>query len=786
MLRMLDRKLLHDVWHLRGQVLAVALVVGAGIVGYVGALSAHDSLRWLQASYYERDRFAHVFASGKRAPLSLAQQLIEIPGVAELEATVAADVLLDVPGVVESLTGRMIALPRHGLPRMNRLTLIRGAWVDAPESNQALVNETFANAHGLKVGDRIGALLNGKRESLQLVGVVLSPEYIFPSRGGFGDERSFGIFWVGQKRLSSAFNMDGAFNSIALRLEAGASETAVIAALDRRLDAFGFSGAHGRDDLPSHRVLTQEISQWKVYATVLPVVILGVAVFLLNVALTRQVGTQRGQIAALKALGCSDAQLGLHYLKFVLIIVLVGSAIGIAGGAYFGHAVTQLYARFFRIPNFEYRMLPWIPASAVALSLAAAAFAVLGALLRVVRLVPAEAMRPPAPPNFGPTLLERIGMGRLYSPSVRMIVRDFERRPLRALLTIFGIAGAVAVMIGGTWWRDSVERLLDVEIRMRDRQDVSVVLTDPVARTALHDFARLPGVLRAEDSTAAAVRVSNGVRSYRTTLEGLDSQTQMRPLLDAQLGRAPQPAAGIVLNQRLARRLGVTLGDVVHIDVLQGARAQADLRVAAFSFELTQMPAHVKRSVLIRLLGQGDALSSARLLIDPTQREALLQRLKQIPRIAGAMEIGPVIRHVRDNTARNVLFFTSVTSVIAAAIALGVVYNNARIALAERAWDLASLRVLGATRGEVSTLLLGELAVELLLALPLGCLIGYGLARSILALTAQETMQLPFVIAPRTYAIACGVVLLAGVFSALIVRRRVDQLNLVGVLKTRE
>ncbi len=783
---MLDRKLLHDVWQMRGQVLALGLVVGAGIVGFVGALSAHDSLRWLQASYYERDRFAHVFAQGKRAPLSLAQQLVEIPGVAELEATVIADVLLDVPGVVESLTGRMIALPRHGLPRMNRLALIRGAWVDAPESNQALVNETFANAHGLKVGDRIGALLNGKRESLQLVGIVLSPEYIFPSRGGFGDERSFGIFWVGQKRLASAFNMDGAFNSIALRLEAGASEAAVIAALDRRLDGFGFSGAHGRDDLPSHRVLTQEISQWKVYATVLPVVILGVAVFLLNVALTRQIGTQRGQIAALKALGCEDVRLGVHYFKFVLIIVLIGGAIGIAGGAYFGHAVTQMYARFFRIPNFEYRMLPWIPASAVALSLAAALLAVLGALLRVVRLAPAEAMRPPAPPNFGPTLLERVGMGRLYSPSVRMIVRDFERRPLRALLTIFGIAGAVAVMIGGTWWRDSVEQLLDVEIRMRDRQDVSVALTDPVSTTALYDLARLPGVLRAEDSTTAAVRLSNGLHSCRTTLDGLDSQMQMRPLLDAQLGHAPLPAAGIVLNERLARRLDVKLGDEVHVELLQGTRAQADLRVAAFSFELTQMPAHVDRAVLTRLLGQGEAISGARLLIDASQREALLNQLKQIPRIAGAMEIGPVIRHVRENTARNVLFFTSVTSVIAAAIALGVVYNNARIALAERAWDLASLRVLGATRGEVSTLLLGELAVELLLALPLGCLIGYGLALSIQQMTAQETMQLPFVIAPRTYAIACGVVLIAGVFSALIVRRRVDQLNLVGVLKTRE
>ena len=786
MVSMLDRKLLRDLWQLRAQVLAVALVVAAGIVGYVGSLSAYDSLRWLQASHYERARFAHLFAVGKRAPASVVDQLLQIPGVTEVEATLRFDVQLDRPGTVESLTGRMLALPEHGLPHINRLTLTRGAWIDAPGSNQALVNEAFAAVHGIAPGDRIVALLNGKRESLQIVGVVMSPEYIFPSRGGFGDERSFGIFWVGRQRLAAAFNMEGAFNSLAVRREHGASEPALIAELDRRLDRYGFTGAFARADQPSHRMLTQEIAQWKVYGATLPVIVMGVAMFLLNVALARQIGTQRGQIAALKAMGCDDAQLGRHYLKFALVIVLIGAPLGIAGGAYFGYSVAQMYARFFRMPDFEYRMLPWIPLSAVALSLAAAALAVLGGLLRVVRLPPAAAMRPPAPPSFGPTLGERIGLARLYSPSVRMVVRDIERRPLRALLTTFGIASAVGVMIAGTWWRDSVDYLLEVEIRMRDRQDVSVALTEPVSSATLYDFVHMRGVLRAEATRDAPVRLSHGTRSYRTSLSGLDADSQMRPQLDERLRRAQLPASGIVLNNRLAQRLGLALGDTVHLEILQGARAQADLSVTGFSFELTQLLASMNRDALNRLLGEGQAMSGARLLIDASQREAVLRQLKNMPRVAAAAEIGPVIRFVRENNARNVLFFSSVLAVLGAAIALGVVYNNARIALAERAWDLASLRVLGATRGEVSGLLLGELGAELLLALPLGCLMGYGLAWSILALSAVTEMHLPLVVEPRTYAFACLVVLSAGVISAMIVRRRVDQLDLVGVLKTRE
>ena len=786
MVSMLDRKLLRDVWQLRGQVIAIALVVAAGIVGYCGSLSTYDSLRWLQQSHYERARFAHVFAQGKRAPLAVANRLVEIADVADVETTLTFDVLLDLPDTVQPLTGRMIALPDHGLPRMNRLTLARGAWIDAPESNQALVNVTFADAHHLEPGAHIAALLNGKPEVLQIVGIVTSPEYIFPTVGGFGDENSFGIFWVGRKRLAAAFNMEGAFNSLAVRLGHASAEPAVVAALDHTLDRYGFTGAYGRADQPSHRVLTQEIGQWRVYGAALPVVVLGVAMFLLNVSLTRQIGTQRTQIAALKALGCDHWQIGSHYLKFVLIIVLIGAPIGILGGAYFGFATTRLYATYFRIPDFEYRMLPWIPVSAVGLALLSAAAAVVSALLRVVRLAPAEAMRPPTPPAFGPMLIERVGLQRLYSPAVRMIVRDLERRPLRASLTVLGIASAIAVTIAGTWWRDAVDYLLDVELRMRDRQDISVVLAEPVSTTALFDFMHLPGVLRAEIDRSAPVRLSNGARTYRTSLSAIAADAQMHPLLDDQLRAAPMPGGGVVLNRRLAERLGLRLGEVVHVEVLQGSRAQADLTVAAFSHELMQMPAYMQTAALNRLLGEGDAMSGARLLVDAAQREALLHQLKQTPRVAGVAEIGPVVRHVRENTARNILFFSSVLTALATAIAAGVVYNNARIALAERAWDMATLRVLGFTRGEVSALLLGELGAELLLALPLGCALGAGLSWSILQMSAGETMQLPFVIAPRTYAFACVVVLIAGILSALVVRGRVDRLDLVGVLKTRE
>ena len=785
-MRMLDRKLLRDLWRVRSQVITIALVVASGVGGFIASLSTYDSLHALQMSYYEQARFAQVFARAKRAPLAIENRLRAIPGVAAAETTVSYDVLLDVPEVIEPVTGRIIALPDGGSPSINRVTLMAGRWIALPGSNEALVSEAFARARALKPGDRIVALLNGKRESLEIVGVVLSPEYVFGGRGVLADESTFGVFWMGRKRLAAAYNMEGTFNQVAVRLAHGAAENAVIDALDRVLEPYGSTGAHGRDEQFSHRALTQEINEQRVFGMVLPSVFLGVAVFLLNVVLTRQIGTQRNQIAALKALGYRDALIGAHYLKFVLVIVALGIAVGLGLGAWLGRYMTHMYAVFFRFPSLDYRLEAWIPLVASAVTLAGALLGGLHALLAVVRLPPAEAMRPPSPPSFRPTVLERLGYGHVYSPQVRMILRNIERLPLRSALTVFAIGCGVAILISGTWWRDAVDYLLDVEFRVRERQHVSIVFTDPVSSAVIYELMRLPGVLRVEGGRETEVRFRHAHRAYRTTIVGLPPASEMRRLLDDRLRHGDPPAHGVVLSERLARKLGAVRGDEVWVELLQGERARALVRVADVVPELVELRAYMDRDALTRLAGEGDALSSARIWLDPAQRALFFSQVKQTPKIAAVAEVRPIIENFRRTSGRFIQVFTGILTAFAAVIAVGVVYNNARIALAERAWELASLRVLGFTRGEVSTLLLGELALEIVVALPLGWVLGYWLSYGIVQLIHTETFVLPVIIAPRTYAYATIVTVLAGAASALIVRRRIDTLDLTAVLKTRE
>jgi putative ABC transport system permease protein len=783
----LDRKLLRDVWGLKTQVVSIALVIACGIGGFIGSLSTHGSLVWSRDNYYATARFPHVFANAKRAPQSLAERIRAIPGVVEVETRVVRDSQLSIPGVVPPMIARLIGIDFERPPGMNRLTLRSGRWPTPGVRGEVVVNQRFLEARNLELGAGMNVLLNGKLERLTLVGTVLTPEYIYATRGGgMPDDEWFAVLWTDAKSLAAAFNMEGAFNSVLLRLSRDISHERVVESLDAILEPYGGFGAVGREDQTSHKILTQEINQQRIFGTVLPAIFLLVAAFILNVVLHRQVNAQRGEIAALKALGYEERWIGAHYVKFASVIVLLGVAIGIGLGWWLGNAMTGLYTDFFHFPQFHYFMEPWLVLTGFGAALLAAVGGTLAAIHGVVRLKAAEALRPPAPAEFRPLLLERLGYVHLLTSSQRMIMRNLERKPVRAAITVAGIAGSVAILIAGTFWADAVEWFIDVQFGQVQRADVNIGFAEPVSRTVRLQLERLPGVQQAEVTRAIPVRLRAGHRSYRTAITGVADDAALMRILDAELRESKPAPGGVLLTQRLAERLGVRPGDRVFAELLEGKRIKTEVRVTGTVREMAGMNAWMRLEELNRLAREGAVVSAAGLLVDRAQESALLERLKEMPAAAVVIVNRTLVETFRKTSAHNVLVFTAILSAFAAIIAVGVVYNNARIQLAERAWELASLRVLGFTRREVSVLLLGELALEIALAIPLGFVAGFWLAALLIALMTHEVMEFPLVVSSATYLYAGAVVAAAGLVSALIVRVRIDRLNLVGVLKTRE
>jgi putative ABC transport system permease protein len=789
-MRALNRKLLRDLGLLWSQALTIALVVAAGIGGFITSLSAVDSLAAARDEFYESGRFADLFAGLKRAPRALESSLREAPGVVEVQTGIEAVVRVSLPGVADPIVGQLVGIDLRQPARLNRVTVREGSALTAQAgagqaSLPVLASRGFALARGLRPGDTLQAQINGRQRVLRVVGLAVSPEFVFAGLWGMPDQRGYGVFWMDRDTLAAAYDMVGAFNTLAVRLAPGADEHAAADVLSRRLWPYGGRDVHGRAEQSSHQMLDNEIKEQRVIGTVLPAIFLGVAAFLLNVVISRLVGTQREQIAALKALGYADLAIGWHYLKLVLLIAAGGLVLGLLLGRQLGSLFTGLYAEFFQFPRFEHRLAPGLVAMAAAVTLATAVAGTLQAVLATVRLPPAEAMRPPAPGRFRPLLLDRLGV-RAMAPALRMILRNMERRPLRTALGIGGVAAAVAITVMGNFFRDAIDVIVHTQFELSLRGDVTVWTSDPIDDTARLELARLPGVRQVESTRFVPVTLVNGHRRERSMIRGYAGRPDLYRVVDAQGAATMLEGGALVMTDRLADKLGLRPGDLVQAEVLSGAPRTLVLQVGATVREMMGLNAYMERGALNRALGEGDLSTGWVLGVEPGREAALLEASKALPRAAGAFSKATMLRNMQEISARNVRIMSTVLTAFAAVISIGVVYNNARIALAERGWELASLRVLGFTRAEVSALLLGEMALVILLALPLGMVMGWALVHGVNELLRSDQFMFPATIRPRTYAWAALCVLVAGVGSALVVRRRIDRLDLVAVLKTRE
>ena len=789
-MKALHIKLWRDLTRLRAQAATIAVVVAIGVAGFVGMFSVHESLLNARDAFYLENRMADVFAAVKRAPAILGQRLAALDGVAEVKLEVIFDAQVDLPGVDPPVTGRFIGvdLPRlhAGRQRINTLTLKRGRWPEQGNALEALVSDRFAVARGLQPGDTVHAILNGKREAVHLVGTVASPEYVFAATANGPDDSSFGIWWIDAWRMAHAFDMQGAFNQVALRLESGVAVAPLLSRVDRLLEPYGAIASVGRGEQMSAQIVDDELAQLQVMGTVLPSIFLIVAMFILNVVLSRQVATQRSQIAALKALGYRDGAIAWHYIQLALLIAGLGVLAGLGLSAVIGQLMLGLYDEVFRFNDLRYITAPWLVAAAATLAAAAAGAGTWTAIRAVVRLRPAQAMMAPAPAVYRPTLVERMGLGRFVSTGTRMVIRNFERRPLRAAFTVTGIALAVALQISGAFWLDAIAHIVDVQFRQVQQGDVLLNFHRPVPTDVVRELNRLPGVMAAEAYRTEPVRVHLRGRSVDSALSGYGADAALLRVVDEQRGAVAMPAHGVVLSAMLARELGARIGDRVEIEFRLYNRVHSEVTVVDVVQTMFGKLLFMNLAAMNRLARDGDGVADAALQVDPARMGAFWAAVKTAPVIGSVFDKAGTMAAFDRTTSRNMGVFSGILTVFAVAMAIGIIYNAARIALSERAWELASLRVLGMTRAEVSVLLLAELGAELLLALPLGAFAGWALATWMMQLMSSDAIDFPVIIEPATYASAALIVLAAGVASALLVRRQIDALDLVAVLKVRE
>ena len=787
-MRALDRKLLRDLRRIWAQSLAIGLVLACGVAVLVMAYGSVATLEATRDAYYERNRFAHVFAEATRAPEGLAAEIARIPGVAQVETRAADHALLDMPDMVEPGMARVLSLPASGAPTLNVPRLESGRLPDPLRADEVAVSTPFAAAHDLRPGERFDVILGGRNRTLEVTGTVISPEFIYAASPGaiLPDDRRFGILWMGHASVTAALGMQGAFNDVALTLSHGASEPEVIAALDRLLAPYGGRGAFGRDDHPSHAFLQHELDQLSALAVILPPVFFVVSAFLVNMVLGRLIALERQHIGLMKAMGYSTAAVAVHYMSLSSGIGLGGVLVGWGLGHLMTGGITALIAQYFQMPY----LVPAPSAAAFAISGVLALLTVMAGALRAVwatvQLPPAVAMQPPAPPAFSHGAIDRLADGLRLRQTTRMILRAIVRWPGQAAMTVLGVAASTAVLVASFFLFDAFDVLIDEVFTQANRQQITLQLAEPQRRGVIEDARALPGVLAAEGAYSVPVRISHGPRELLVALEARDDADNLSRVLDQGARPVPMPARGLVLPLAMAEDLGVAAGGTVTVAFLLPPREVIEVPVGRVVPQTIGEEVFMRDALLFELLRQPAQVNRINLLVDPAQLDALYAALKATPAVSGVVLWSDQQVQFAEEVEEVLFAMIYIYALLGGMIAIGVVYNAARIRLSERAHELASLRVMGFSRLEAGWVLFGELLLLSLLALPLGWLAGYGFAALTAAGLSTGFATIPTVVTKSTYGLATLIVLIAALGSMLVVRRRLDRIELASALKARE
>ncbi|GGC11383.1 permease [Novosphingobium endophyticum] len=784
----LDRKLLRDLWRIKGQAAAIGAVIAVGVLLLVMMTGLVRSLDETRQAYYERYRLAEVFAPVTRAPENVIGDLPAIPGVAATEGRVAGYALVDLDSVDLPIQARIVSLPDFEAPRLNDIFLIAGRRLDPANRDEILLLKSFADAHDIRPGDALRVTIRGAQRAFSVVGLVQAPEFLYVTAPGelAPDDERYAVIWMSRATAGAAFDMEGAFNEALLSLTRDAREPAVLEAVDRILEPYGGLGAYGREDHLSDRYVSEEINGLRATSAIIPPLFLAVAAFLLYIVISRMVQAEREQIGLMKAFGYTDLEVGAHYFKLILFIAVSGAILGCLAGIAAGRAMVVLYLQFYKFPFllFELRSSSFV--LGILVSVCAASAGGLLVLRRVFALTPAVAMRPPAPADYSRTGGVVRKLTRILDQPGRMVVRRVTRQPALMGGAVLGIGAGMALAAAMTSVMSGFDRTIDVNFNVIDRSDLTVSFTDPKSDKTILELQRLPGVIEVEPVRNVSAVLRNGLRTHRGAVEGRIATPRLNRAVTSEMDAIDMREEGVILSTSLADKLQIRPGETLTVEVREGRQPVLELPVFGTTESLLGSPAYMQIDALNRALREPDRVSGAALRIDSARSDEIYRTLKDMPAVASVSlkdETRESLQELMDSGAGAMRY---VMAGIAFVITFGIVYNSARIAQAERERDLASLRVLGFTKGEAAFVLLGELAVVMFVALPVGALLGYALSFGIAAGFSSDLYQIPATFGRSDFGTAVLAVLAASVASGWLVKRDVDRLELVSALKARE
>lgn len=787
-MRKLRLMIFRDIKSNLGQYVAVIVVIIIGISLYNALYMSYHNLKNSTDYYYSEYRLPHIFVRLNRCPEGVISRISAIEGVSQVQGRIVRDVSLDVPGYGEKAYARIISVPTDNKGALCRLFIEEGRYITGPPEGKVLVEKQFFEYHGLKTGDVLYPVINGKKVEMRVQGKVMSPEYIYPVPSAqqlMPDTGGFAILYVNHSFAQQLFGYEGMVNDIGIRLDSDDKVEEVKNILEDMLKNYGLIDIVERENQVSNKMLESELTQLESMAFLFPVLFLLVASIVIYMLLLRMVENQRRQIGVLMAMGYGKGSILAHYIRYALFIALTGSIAGGILGIWAGRALTLYYLVYFNIPVLQVKVYYNTLLTGILMSAGFCCVAGFNAAKRVLSITPAQAMRPPAPVKGSRWIGERfIPFLRKIEISWRLTFRNLWRNKKRTAFTTFGIAITVAILISTVFFMDAFEFMFDEAFGGNQKYDYKIIFTRNMGEEVIGNLQEFKEVDVAEPIGEYPFSLTNGWREEGAIVIGLNRDTKLYSLKDLEDREVSIPEKGILLSDVLARRLGVKPGDTVTLESPYKPGVKREVKVADIVSQYLGFNGFMDIKYLGSILNEGYVTNGA--IIDIKYgSEEFLKRLKDMPYIqkfdtpTGQME--EYMKYLDLMYA-----YLAVVILFGTIMGFAIIYNTTTINIMERKRELASLRVMGFSKRQVAELIFNENVAVSVLGIIVGLPMGRLMAAGIINNLGEEIIKIPLVIYPRTYLMAVVTVFIFVFLAQLANMRRISKLDLVEVMKSRE
>lgn len=790
---MLRRKAWRDIRENKGVYIACVVVIAIGLMIYTTMSMVFESMTKSQQNFYSETHFGDGFISVTGFPENKVNSLTFLQGVDQVEGRIVKDVRLLDQQKDSNRYLRMVSVNMTNTPKLNQLRLVTGH-LPTDTQSEILVDPQFLTANHLALGDPLKVIIEGQQATFYITGTAQSPEFVYIMKNAqdlYPSPVDFGIAYVPLSSLKAMVKEKGQVNDLTFTLKDGASFDSVKESLQASLKPYGIQSIIPRKDQTSNAILTSKITSMGSMAKTLPVVFLGVATFILYSMLKRLIEQQRVAIGTLKAFGFTDREIVWHYLTYPLVIGTAGGLLGSLSGIALSFPLTTLYKQFFALPGLKSEFSIKYLLISLALSLFFSILSGLSGSIEILRLEPAQAMRPPAPITANKTRIERITwFWRNLSSQSQMGIRDVFRTPTRSLFNILGIAVVFSLMTVSWSMQNMINLLTVVQLEKVQTYDVKFQLTHPsptdVTQQALtHEI----GVSRVESVLEAPATLSNGWLKKEVALMGLAKDSTMYNVLDKKGERVEVSEQGILLSEHLAKILNVKVGDTIYVESPWrreplGEKGE-NLQVIGVVPQYVGLNAFMEEKELQRFLRQGEISTSMLVKMNSSDVGLLKSKYRNatnVTSIESLKDSGDKIRKMMDSYG----FTTWLLAILGGITGFALIYNSSVISLSERKRELASLRVLGMTPREVLRVITSEQWSLYFFGILLGIQLAYGLEFGMAQAMSTDLYSLPAELTPIALLGAAA----GTAFSVLVAQSRayykIKSLPYVEILSTKE